>query len=100
MIGAVVKIETNNEGAAFSGVIRFETANEYCRVGTGYLQETSLKCLCFDLSGIEQSNIAGLTVLMTWLRVAKSLDKQLMFKGIPDALLNVAEICGVDQWIS
>ena len=100
MINQNITLEERDGGAVLSGIIHFESANQYCDIGTGYLRKTPLQCVCFDLSGIKQSNIAGLAVLMAWLRSAKLLDKQLTFKGIPGALLNVAEICGVDQWIN
>jgi phospholipid transport system transporter-binding protein len=95
-----IDLQRTEKGAIFHGVICFETANECCAIGTGYLQQTSLQCVCFDLSGIQKSNMAGLATMLCWLRVARSLGKQLTYQGVPEVVQNMAKICGVTKWIN
>lgn len=96
---AAVCLKDQGERVALSGEINFDTAEAWVEIGTRYLHQSSLQCVCFDLSGIEYSNVAGLSVLLSWLRAARVVDRKLTYKCIPLSLTNMAEVCGVDEWI-
>ncbi len=50
-----------------------------------------------NLSGVEQSNSAGLALLIHWLRAAQERQGRIKFKNIPSQLLEIAKISGVEH---
>lgn len=55
------------------------------------------KSLTVDLSGVESSNSAGLALLIEWIRFADSNNCSIKFLNLPDQMLQVAQLCGVDE---
>jgi phospholipid transport system transporter-binding protein len=55
--------------------------------------------LHIDLSGVTSANSAGLALLIEWMKYAKSTRKEIQFKHIPESLLSMAKVAGVDKII-
>lgn len=50
-----------------------------------------------DLSGVERSTSAGLSLLLCYFRKAKSLNKKLIFVSVPDVIFGMAKVSGLDE---
>lgn len=49
-----------------------------------------------DLSGIERSDSAGLALLVSWARAARSRGKSLRLRAIPTQLLSLVRVSGLE----
>ena len=52
--------------------------------------------LIFDLSGVTRVDSAALALLLAWLRRAKALDLRVELRAMPESLLALARLYGVD----
>ena len=52
--------------------------------------------LIFDLSGVTRVDSAALALLLAWLRRAKALDARVELRAMPESLLALARLYGVD----
>jgi len=50
-----------------------------------------------DLSGVANTDSAGLALMIEWIKYARHNRTQLSFKNIPEQLLNLAKLSGFDQ---
>ena len=51
----------------------------------------------FDLSKVSSANSAGLALLLEWIKFAKRQKKTIQFHNIPDQLLSIAAVSGVEK---
>lgn len=93
----------------------FETASEGCYRVTGVLDATTVPILLresearianasssdvrIDLSGITESDSAGLALLLEWLRLAKQRNVQVQFANVPTQVAALARISEVEALI-
>lgn len=50
-----------------------------------------------DLQGISRSDSAGLALLVEWMRSARRLGKPIQFLNIPQQMLAIARVSGLDE---
>ena len=50
-----------------------------------------------DLQGIVRSDSAGLALLVEWMRAARRLGKPIQFLNIPQQMLAIARVSGLDE---
>lgn len=50
-----------------------------------------------DLQGVSRADSAGLALLVEWMRIAKELGKSIRFLNIPQQMLAIARVSGLDQ---
>lgn len=50
-----------------------------------------------DLQDISRSDSAGLALLVDWMRTAKRLGKAIQFLNIPQQMLAIARVSGLDE---
>lgn len=53
--------------------------------------------LNIDLAEVTRSDSAGLALLIDWMRLAKTTNKEIMFYNIPAQMLAIANASGVDE---
>ena len=53
--------------------------------------------ICVDLHGIVRSDSAGLALLVEWMRAARRLGKPIQFLNIPQQMLAIARVSGLDE---
>jgi len=53
--------------------------------------------ITLNLHGVEQSNSAGLALLIHWLRIAREKQCSIAFKNIPTQLQEIAKISGIEN---
>lgn len=71
----------------FSSVASLLTAN-------GWLQGEQVQ---IDMSEVEQSNSAGLALLLEWMKIAQQKGLQIKYHNVPEQLLVIARAYGIDQ---
>lgn len=50
-----------------------------------------------DLQGVSRADSAGLALLVEWMRNAKALGKSIQYLNIPQQMLDIARVSGLDQ---
>ena len=63
----------------------------------GFLDGRDIKV---DLKGVTRADSAGLALLVEWLRESKRAGKQVTFTNVPEQLLAIARLCGLDEILS
>jgi phospholipid transport system transporter-binding protein len=54
----------------------------------------------FDMGGIERADSAGLALMLEWIRRSREVGAALQFTHIPEQLLAIARVAGVDGIIT
>lgn len=90
-------VELAGDTAMVSGVLDFTTAREALESVSFYIRANN--ALNIDLSGVVESNSAGLALLIEWLAVARREGHSVTFHHIPDSLRQLAGVCQVDGLI-
>ncbi len=54
-------------------------------------------CCEIDLSNVEAAGSAALSLLLSWMRYAESLNMALEFSHVPESLLGVAQVSELDS---
>ncbi|MBT8081692.1 MAG: STAS domain-containing protein [Gammaproteobacteria bacterium] len=83
---------------ALSGELTFETAEMILRSSEGPFEEhTQLE---IDLSGVTDSDSAGLALLLEWVTWANHSVREIRFEKIPDKIDAIARTTEVEQLLS
>lgn len=53
-----------------------------------------------DLKGVTRADSAGLALLVEWLRESEHAGKVITFTNVPEQLLAIARLCGLDEILS
>lgn len=59
----------------------------------------SAQRVIFDLKGVTTTDSAGLALIVEWIKFARNRNIQLSFENIPDQLLSIARLSGVEEMI-
>jgi phospholipid transport system transporter-binding protein len=58
---------------------------------------TTSKQITVDLGGVGNADSAGLALMIEWVKYSRSKRVQLRFRNIPEQLLNLAKLSGLDK---
>lgn len=83
-------------GITVRGVLTFETACRAHAAGLEIIAASEAPEIEVDCAAVEDSDSAGLVVLLDWLAVARSSDKNLRFTHLPETLFALARISEVE----
>ena len=78
-----------------SGELNFSTAAGLARQGNELFKNDGSE-LVLDLSGVSRSDSAGLALLIEWRRSAERRNQSLVFNHIPQQILDIADVSGVE----
>ena len=53
-----------------------------------------------DLKRVTRADSAGLVLLVEWLRESERVGKAISFVNVPEQLLAIARLCGIDEILS
>ena len=53
-----------------------------------------------DLQGVTRADSAGLALLLEWLRESERAGKLITFTHVPEQLLAISRLCGLDEILS
>ena len=82
---------------ALSGVIGFPTAGDILEESKSLFEEYSV--IKLDLSGVTQSDSAGLALLLEWINWARYYVREIRYFNIPEQIRAIAEISEVDSML-
>jgi phospholipid transport system transporter-binding protein len=57
---------------------------------------TSAKKIVIDLGGVGNTDSGGLALLVEWLKYARGRRVQLQYRNVPEQILNLAKLSGLD----
>jgi phospholipid transport system transporter-binding protein len=83
---------------ALSGEMTFDTAERILKQSEGPFEEhTQLE---IDLSGVTDSDSAGLALLLEWVTWANHTVREIRFNGMPEKVLAIAKTTEVERLLS
>ena len=91
------EVEHSGDTVSVSGVLDFVSASEALESVSAHIRAND--ALNIDLSGVIESNSAGLALLIEWVSVARRGGHTVTFRHIPDSLVQLAGVCQVDGLI-
>ncbi|MDN5848857.1 MAG: STAS domain-containing protein [Nitrococcus sp.] len=97
MSAARVAIEGEEGQLALLGALTFETVPGLSKELAPVLRQHPR--LRIDLSALERVDSAGLALLTEWTRLTRALGHCLEFINIPEQLLTIARVSGLDQML-
>ncbi|HEY6516257.1 MAG TPA: STAS domain-containing protein [Steroidobacteraceae bacterium] len=98
--GASFEVVTTAPGRfAVRGVLTFANARGARSDGLHALRTSSAGDLEMDCAGITHSDSAGLAVMLDWMANMKQEGRPLRFLNLPQGLLAVARISGVEEML-
>jgi phospholipid transport system transporter-binding protein len=77
------------------GDLTFATIDQQTIKSVGFI--TSAKHITIDLSRVINTDSAGLALMIEWIKHSRQHRTQIVFKNIPDQLLNLAKLSGFDK---
>jgi len=93
-IAEIVSQEGNS--FALSGQLESASTNGV-RVEGEAIIASAEDTVCFDLSGVERCNSAGISLLLCWMRAARQHSKTILFKNMPAKMFDMARVSGLDE---
>lgn len=89
-------IQKSDQQLLVLGCIAFDNALDLKQQGERLIDKASDHCE-IDFSEVSRAGSAALSVLFCWIRHAANLGKTVEFTNLPENLLGVAKVSGVDQ---
>jgi phospholipid transport system transporter-binding protein len=92
------KLSIVNEGPGHyivDGDLTFSAMDKKTVSSFAFLAAT--KQVTMDLGGVGNADSAGLALMIEWIKVTRSKRVQLRFRNIPEQLLNLAKLSGLDK---
>ena len=78
-----------------NGDLTFATIDKQTLKSFSFLK--TAKEITIDLSGVTNTDSAGLALMIEWIKYSRHNRTHLVFKNIPEQLLNLAKLSGFDQ---
>ena len=78
-----------------NGDLTFATIDQQAIKSVAFL--TTAKHVTIDLSRVVSTDSAGLALMIEWIKYTRQHRTQIIFKNIPDQLLNLAKLSGFDK---
>ena len=92
----LLSVVTDSLGhAKVNGEMTFSAIDKKVLSTFGFLAGT--KQVTVDLGGVTNSDSAGLALLIEWIKHARTKRLQIRFRNIPEQLINLAKLSGLDK---
>lgn len=85
-------------GFSLRGEVTFSTAGAL--LGAGEAAFAGLPAVTVDLAQVTRVDSAGLALLLEWLRLGRAGRRAMRFTSLPDKLLAIARLAGVDALLT
>ncbi|MTI14849.1 STAS domain-containing protein [Sansalvadorimonas verongulae] len=82
---------------ALTGVVNKDSVPKLVDSSWAALAKDPARDLVVDLSGVDHADSSALAMLLSWVRRARQSEKELAFAQIPDDLMALARVCGMDE---
>ena len=76
-----------------SGFLSYDNVDTVYQQGEQLIQQAQQ--LTFDLSAVERSDMAGVALLVEWLRLAKRTGKSVLLQNIPSQGKHIIQVSGL-----
>ena len=96
MTSSVEIIQKTDQVLCIKGPLTFQSVLVIRKQGFESIR--ALSQIKVDLRDVSHTDSAGLVLLLEWLRAAQTLKKTLIFSYVPDQLLALASVSGVEQF--
>jgi len=96
-VSELAELAFDAERMRVSGVVDFATVVALERQGEKWLREQAPQCCRLDLGGVSRCNSAGTTLLLSWLRAARSVGKDLTVENVPATLRKMLLLAGLED---
>jgi phospholipid transport system transporter-binding protein len=90
--------ETGNGRWLLEGELNFSTVLEVLEAP--FTSLTDSRDIQVDLKGVTRVDSAGLALLVEWQRESERAGKAITFIHVPEQLLAIASLCGLDEILS
>lgn len=87
-------ITRNGNRLEIAGKLTIDTVSA---LYSGGLQAQGASALVVDLARVESVDSSGVSLLLSWLREAQRINVKLCFAHVPDNLLSLAKLYGIDD---
>ena len=77
------------------GSLTFASIDKHTPKSFGYLK--GIDSICIDLAQVEATDSAGLALMVEWIRISRLSRVRLRFKNIPEQILALAKLSGLDE---
>ncbi len=94
----MTKLSIIDQGGGYfiiDGDLTFSTIDKQTVRAVDFL--TKSKHITIDLGHVGSSDSAGLALMIEWIKYTRHHRSQIMFKNIPEQLLNLAKLSGFDK---
>lgn len=88
-------LEVTSDRLLVRGSLDFDTVSGIEAEGTAWLTGLAPSRAVVDLSGVEYGNSAGVALLLSWLRAARSGGRQLVFEAMPEEMRSMVKVGGL-----
>jgi len=90
--------ETGNGGWLLEGDLNFSSVSAMLQSSPTAV--TGSQEIRIDLKGVSRADSAGLALLLEWLRTSERAGKAITFTHVPEQLLAISRLCGLDEILS
>lgn len=80
---------------ALSGIMGFSTADQILRESEGLFEEHTR--IAVDLDGVEETDSAGLALLLEWITWANHTVREIRFDNIPEKITAIARTTEIED---
>lgn len=80
-----------------SGVLDHQSVLDVTQQGQLWLSKSTAQDCLLDLGSVTYSNSAGIALLLSWLRTARKYKKNLQIISLPNNILTLAQVSGLDE---
>lgn len=77
---------------SITGELDFANVVSIWQQGRTLMEKSLFPVMTIDFNAVQRSNSAGLLLLISWLRDAKTFGKQITFQHVPARLLQAAKV--------
>jgi phospholipid transport system transporter-binding protein len=96
-----VNVEPRDEVLALDGALSFETLPEVLRASQAFTARENLPDrLTIDFAGVDAVDSSAVALLLEWRRQAARLGRKLEFVNLPENLLALARLYGVEDLVA
>lgn len=96
-MAGVASLSFSDDCMSVAGVIDFVSVIDLEAKGEHWLRERAPLVCRVDLSAVSDCNSAGTALLLSWLRTANSVGKQLNIEHLPQSLSALMRLGGLDR---
>lgn len=92
-----INVSINDGVMTLSGVLDHQSVLDVTQQGQLWLSNSTTQDCLLDLGSVTYSNSAGIALLLSWLRAARKYKKNLRIISLPDNILTLAQVSGLDE---